>query len=54
MDQVSDFVYVHFMQDFTLEETLLTKAAWEEVLLQAGRSANTTMPTMADFPTMDF
>ena len=37
VDHVSDFVYVHSMRDFTLDETLLTKAAWEKVLAQAGR-----------------
>ncbi|KAL7550148.1 hypothetical protein ACHAWF_013389 [Thalassiosira exigua] len=37
VDHVSDYVYVHLMHEFTLEETLLAKAAWENVLLQAGR-----------------
>ena len=37
VDHVSDFVYVHLMRDFTLDETLLAKAAWEKVLAQAGR-----------------
>jgi hypothetical protein len=38
-DHVSNFVYVHLMQNFTLEETLLAKKAYEKVLAQAGRSA---------------
>ncbi|KAL7546945.1 LOW QUALITY PROTEIN: hypothetical protein ACHAWF_014538, partial [Thalassiosira exigua] len=37
VDHVSDFVYVHLMRDFTLEETLLAKAAWEKILIQANR-----------------
>ena len=37
-DHVSDFVYVHLMQDFTLAETLLAKYAWEKVLAQANRT----------------
>jgi len=37
VDHGSDFVYVHLMRDFTLEETLLAKAAWEKNLSQAGR-----------------
>ena len=37
VDHVSDFVYVHLMRDFTLDETLLAKAAFEKVLAQAGR-----------------
>ena len=38
-DHVSNFVYVHLMQNFTLEETLLAKKAYEKVLAQARRSA---------------
>jgi hypothetical protein len=37
-DHVSNFVYVHLMRNFTLEETLLTKHAYEKVLAQAGRT----------------
>ena len=37
MNHVSDFVYVHLIRDFTLDKTLLEKAAWEKVLAQAGR-----------------
>ncbi len=36
---VSNFVYVHLMRNFTLEETLLAKRAYKKVLAQAGRSA---------------
>ena len=39
VDHVSDYVYVHLMRDFSLEETLLAKEAFEKVLAQAGRSA---------------
>jgi hypothetical protein len=35
----SNFVYVHLMRNFTLEETLLAKQAYEKVLKQAGRTA---------------
>ena len=38
-DHTSDFVYVHLMRNFTLEETLLAKQAYENVLKQAGRTA---------------
>ena len=38
-DHVSDFVYVHLMRNFNLEETLLAKRAYEKVLKQAGRTA---------------
>ena len=38
-DHVSDFVYVHLMRNFTLEETLLAKKAYEKLLAQAGRKA---------------
>ena len=37
LDCVSDFVYVHLMHEFTTEEPLLAKAAWEKILSQAGR-----------------
>ncbi|KAL7519519.1 hypothetical protein ACHAWF_000247, partial [Thalassiosira exigua] len=37
VDHVSNYVYVHFMRGFTLEETLLAKAAWEKLLAQADR-----------------
>jgi hypothetical protein len=38
-DHASDFVYVHLMRNFTLEETLLAKRAYEKILKQAGRTA---------------
>ena len=38
-DPVSDFVYVHLMHIFTLEETLLAKQAYGKVLKQAGHTA---------------
>ena len=38
VDHVSDFVYVHLMQDFSLAETLLAKGAVEKVMAQAGPS----------------
>jgi hypothetical protein len=38
-DHVTDYVYVHLMKSFTLEETLLAKTAYEKLLAQAGHSA---------------
>jgi hypothetical protein len=38
-DHVSNFVYVHLMRNFTLEETFLAKHAYKKVLVQAGRTA---------------
>lgn len=35
-DHVSNFVYVHLMRNFTLEETLMAKKAYEKVMAQAG------------------
>ena len=37
VDHVSDYVYVHLMQDLTLDETLLAKESMEKVMAQAGR-----------------
>ena len=37
VDHVSDYVYVHLMQDLTLDETLLSKEAMENAMAQAGR-----------------
>ena len=37
-DHVSDFVYVHLMRDFTVEETILATKAFEKVLAEAKRS----------------
>ncbi len=36
-DHVSDFVYVHLMQDYTLDETILGVKAFEKVMAQANR-----------------
>ena len=36
-DHVSDFVYVHLMRGFTVEETLLAVKTFEKILPQAGR-----------------
>ena len=36
-DHISDFVYVHLMRDFTVEETLLAVKAFEKTLAQADR-----------------
>ena len=36
-DHVSDFVYVHLMRDFTVDETILAAKAFEKVLSQAAR-----------------
>jgi hypothetical protein len=33
-DHVSDFVYVHLMQDFTIDETILAVKAFNKVLPQ--------------------
>jgi hypothetical protein len=38
VDHVSDFVYVHLMQDLTLDETLLSKVAFEKICDRAGRT----------------
>ena len=38
-DHASNFVYVHLIRNFTLEETLLAKRAYEKILKQAGRTA---------------
>jgi hypothetical protein len=35
---VSNFVYVHLMQDLTLDETLLSKVAFEKICDRAGRT----------------
>jgi hypothetical protein len=35
-NHASNFVYVHLMRNFTIEETLLAKRAYEKVLAQAG------------------
>ena len=37
VDHVSNYVYVHLMQDLTLDETLLAKEAMEKVMVQAVR-----------------
>jgi hypothetical protein len=34
-DRVSNFVYVHLMQDFTVDETILAVKAFEKVMVQA-------------------
>ena len=36
-DHISDYVYVHLMRDFTVDETILTVNAFEKVLAQAQR-----------------
>ena len=36
-DHVSDFVYVHLMRDFIVEETLIAVKDVEKILAQAGR-----------------
>ena len=38
VDHVSDFVYVHLMQDLTLDETMLSKVAFEKICDRAGRT----------------
>ena len=38
VDHVSDYVYVHFMRDLSLDETLLAKSAMEKIMDQAGRT----------------
>jgi hypothetical protein len=37
-DHVSDFVYVHLMQDYTVDETILAVKAFEKVMAQANRT----------------
>jgi hypothetical protein len=36
-DHVSNFVYVHLMRDFTVNETILAVKAFEKVMVQANR-----------------
>lgn len=36
-DHISDYIYVHLMREFTLDETLFAKAAFEKLLPQADR-----------------
>ena len=36
-DHVSDFVYVHLMRYFTVEQTLIAVKAFEKIPAQAGR-----------------
>ena len=38
VDHVSDYVYVHLMTDFTIEETLAAKKAFERIFTLAGRT----------------
>ena len=38
VDHVTDFVYVHLMKNFTLEETLKAKRAYEKLLHNAGHT----------------
>ena len=38
VDHVSDYVYMHLMQDLTLDETLLDKEEMKKVMAQAGRN----------------
>ena len=38
IDHVSDFVYVHLMQDLSLAETLIEKEAMEKVMTQSGKA----------------
>ena len=37
VDHVSDYVYMHLMQDVTLDETVLANETMEKVMAQAGR-----------------
>ena len=38
LDHISDFVYVHLMQDLSLAETMLAKEAMKKVMAHSGRS----------------
>jgi hypothetical protein len=38
VDHVTDYVYVHLMKDFTLEETLKAKLAYEKLLALSGHT----------------
>ena len=38
VDHASDYVYVHLMEDLTLDETLLAKEALEKLMAQASRT----------------
>ena len=37
IDHVSDYVYMHLMQDLSLAETLIAEAVMEKTMAQAGR-----------------
>ena len=53
VDHVSDYVYVHLMQDLSLAETLLSKEAMEKVMENLENPPSTTNPIMAGSQTMD-
>ena len=38
VDNVTDYVHVHLMKDFTLEETLKAKLAYEKLLALSGHT----------------
>ena len=40
VDHVSDYVYVHLMRDFTLEERIQAKTAYEKLLTRTNRRAS--------------
>ena len=40
LDHVSDYVYVNFVIDLSLAETMIDKEAMEKAMAQAGQSAN--------------
>jgi hypothetical protein len=55
-NHVSDFVYVHLIQDFTVNETILLVKAFEKVPAQANRTVkhyhgNNGMFALRDFLT---
>ncbi len=54
-DHDRDFVYVHLMWDFTVDEMILAAKAFEKVLSQASVGALSIItPIMVHFPTKDF
>ena len=55
VDHVSDFVYVHLMKNnFTLEETLKAKRAYEKLLHDANILPSVTVLTMVDLQIVAF
>jgi hypothetical protein len=46
VDHVSDYIYVHLMKNFTIEETLSAKKAFERIFTLAGQRSKLIVRTM--------